>query len=250
MKGNMLFNPLKPAKSPSALTMGAILISLYVLVCNIPLCSANAPVFSMQFKKKSLPEAMETLASMTQTKITLIGEIESTALNSMQIESRSLSEMIKTILKRYGVENYAIIYEDGAKVIKIRLLASSSAKAHHFVPAPGLDQHIVDGQLTPTRMFSAEDFARLLEKDRAIPAEREFTQADFARLLKRNVSIPQFREFSAADFAQLTSRKTKIKEHPTFSSDDFARVLKNSDSKDEDKLFSAEDFANVLKNQK
>jgi hypothetical protein len=246
-----MFNDcLKLRKPLTVLAIGALLICLHVLVWNIAPCSANAAVFSIHFEKQSLPEAMETLANTTQTKITLIGDIEATALNSMQIESRSLPEMIKTILKRYGVENYAIIYENGAKVIKIRLLASSSAKAHHFVPAPGSDQHIVDGQLTPTRMFSADDFTRLLEKDRAIPAEREFTQADFARLLKRNVSIPQYREFSAADFAKLTSRKTKIKEHPTFSSDDFARVLKNSDSKDEDKLFSAEDFANVLKNQK
>jgi hypothetical protein len=204
----------------------------------------------MHFDKKALPEAISALANTTQTKITLIGDIEATALNSMQIESQSLPEMIKTILKRYGVKNYAIIYEDGAKVIKIRLLASSSTQAHHFMPAPGSDPHIVDGQLTPTRMFSADDFARLLEKDREIPLERAFSEEDFARLLKRNVSIPQSRKFSAADFAKLTSRKTKIKEHPTFSSDDFARVLKNSDSKDEDKLFSAEDFANVLKNQK
>jgi hypothetical protein len=79
----------------------------------------------------------------------------------MQIESRSLPEMIKTILKRYGAESYAIIYEDEAKVIKIRLLASSSAKVHHFMPGPGSNQRIIDGQLTPTRMFSAEDFAKL-----------------------------------------------------------------------------------------
>ena len=152
----MFYHQLKLRKPLTGLMIGAILIAFYVLFWNIALCSANSAVYSIHFEKKSLPEAMATLANTTQTKIILIGDIESTALNSMKIENRSLPEMIKTILKRYGTKNYAIIYENQAQAIKIWLLASSSAKAHHFRPTPGSDQAIVDGKLTPTRMFSAE----------------------------------------------------------------------------------------------
>ena len=230
----MFCSRLKHRKLAAAPMIGVLFIAFYVFALSLAPCSATSAVYSIHFEKKSLPEAMATLANTTQTKITLIGDIESTARNSMKIENRSLPEMIKTILKRYGTKNYAIIYENQAQAIKIRLLASSSATAHHFRPTPGSDQAIVNGKLTPTRMFSAEDFARLLEKEATIPPAREFSEEDFARLLKRNVRIPEDREFSAADFAKLTSRKTKFKEYPIFSSADFARVLKNSDSKEED----------------
>ncbi len=144
----MFYNRLKPGKSPTALIIGAIFISFYVFVWNIAPCSANASVFSIKFEKKSLPEAIETLANKTQTKITLIGDIESTAINSMKIESQSLPEIIKTILKRYGTDNYAIIYADKGNVIKIRLVASSSSKEYNFYPRPQSDQSIVKGKLT------------------------------------------------------------------------------------------------------
>jgi len=199
-------------------------------------------------KGLTLPEAMETLANKTQTKITLIGDIKSTTVNSIKIESQSIPEMIKTILKRYGVDNYAIIYEDKANVIKIRLVGSSSSKENNIYPTPQSDQSIVSGKLTPTRMFSDQDFARLLEKDRAITQEREFSEEDFARLLEkehtitqerefseedfvrlreRNVTMTQHREFSIEDFSRIKSQKTKIKQYPIFSSDDFERVQKN-----------------------
>jgi hypothetical protein len=192
---------------------------------------------------------METLADKSQTKITLIGDIESEALNSMQIENQSLPEIIKTILKRYGAENYAVIYDDKGHVIKIRLLASSSTKENNFYPAPQSEQSIVKGKLTSTRMFSDQDFARLLEKKQAMPSEREFSKEDFERLREKNVPVAEHREFSAEDFSKLTSQKSKIKQYPTFSSNDFARVQKKSGSQVEYKLFSDEDFSNVLKNQ-
>lgn len=245
----MFSNPLKPAKSPAALVIGVVFISFYVFVCNISANSAIGSVFSISFEKKSLPEAMEALADKSQTKITLIGDIEPQAVNSMQIENQSLPAMIKTILKRYGAENYAIIYDDKASAIKIRLLASSSSKENNFHPAPPSERSIVKGKLTPTRMFSDQDFARLLEKERAMTPEREFSEEDFKRLREKNVPMTEHREFSAKDFSKLTSQKTKIKQYPIFSSDDFARVQKTSDSKVQDKLFSEEDFANVLKNQ-
>ena len=246
----MFSNPLKPAKLQSVLIRGAIFIFLYVFVCNISPSSAIGSVFSISFEKKSLSEAMETLADKSQTKITLIGDIESEALNSMQIENQSLPEIIKTILKRYGVENYAVIYDDKGHVIKIRLLASGSSQQNNFYPAPqSSTQSSVDGELAATRMFSEQDFARLLEKEQTKPPEKEFSKEDFERLGEINVPMTEHREFSAHDFSKLTSQETKIKQYPLFSSDDFARLQKKSDAQVEDKLFSDEDFANVLKNQ-
>jgi hypothetical protein len=245
----MFINSLKPGKWPTTLTIGAIFIFLYVFVVNILTCSANAAVFSINFKEKTLPKAMEILSEKAQTKITLIGDMESTAAKSIKIESQSLSKIIQTTLKRYGVDNYAIIYEDKADVIKIRLGRSRSSKENIFYPALQSDENIVNGKLTSTRMFSDQDFTRLLEKDRVKSQENEFSEEDFMRLLEKNVAMTQHREFSNADFLTL-AQQTEIKQYPTFSSDDFAGLSEKSDLKVEHKQFSDEDFTNVLNNEK
>ena len=85
----MFNNGLRPAKLPTALALGALLIFLYVFICNISNGLANSAVFPIKFEKKSLAQAMEILANSTQTQITLIGDLESKALNSRQIESQA-----------------------------------------------------------------------------------------------------------------------------------------------------------------
>lgn len=193
---------------------------------------------------------MKTIAAKTQTKITLLGDIDAQKLSSVQIEDKSLPEIINTVLIRYRVPNYAIVYDNQARSITIRLVASSSSTARMFSPTPESEMIPVNGKLTSTRMFSDQDFERLLEKGSTVIQEREFSHEDFKRLQeKADRNATPDREFSTEDFNNTVSKGTTVKQYPVFSSDDFARLAQKTNPPAEYKLFSDDDYRNVINSQ-
>ncbi len=240
----------KLSASLIATAKGALLISSIVLIAALSPCSAKPLMYSIAFEDKTLPDAMEAIAAKTQTQITLLGDIDAQKLNSVQIEDKSLPEIINTVLNRYRVPNYAIVYDNQARSITIRLVASSSSTEHMFSSTPESEMIQVNGKLTSTHMFSDQDFERLLEKGGTVIQEREFSHEDFKRLQeKADRNVTPDREFSTEDFNNIVSKGTTIKQYPVFSNDDFARLAQRKSPSAEYKLFSDDDFQRVISHQ-
>ena len=231
----------------SRITYGTSVIFFCVcmLFCNIAEGTASESDFSFHFEKKSLQEAIKTLAEISHTEITLTGDFLSKELNSLKFEKQPLPEIIKTILRNYDVENYVIVFENKGRAIQIKSAGLSLSGDDPFYTTSLSNTATAPGE---ARMFSDDDFARLL-KNKQSPRGREFTKEDFDILQKNNDNYKKYREFSSDDFSKLI-QGPKLKEYPEFSNDDFSRIQTKSDPQAATyKEFSDKDFQKVFLNQ-